>query len=128
MHDNIKSNQEKAKITYLFSFSMKVSNAGAKFSMLSFTNLREVERFCEFFAKRDFSVFLTFFFTSTFNILKQFFAFLRVCTYFSAAKYSAKSGSISEDVCVCTYVFVLFNLVGLVTQTILTARRQCLSI
>ena len=54
--------------------------------------------------------------------------FLRVCTYFSVAKYSAKRSSISEDVCVCTYVFVLFNLVGLVTQTILTERRQCLSI
>ena len=30
--------------------------------------------------------------------------------------------------CIYTYVFVLFILVGLVTQTILTERRQCLSI
>ena len=44
---------------------------------------------------------------------------------FSAAPYFVWSGSISQDVCVCVCpsVSVLFDLGGLVTQTILTVRR-----
>ena len=54
------------------------------------------------------------------NIISNYYD---IITHFSAAPYSVWSGSISQDVCVsvCVSVSVLFNLGGLVTQTILTA-------